>query len=310
MTETAVSPRLLVESETTDSLEQVWVGEDAPVGASKATTTAFRNRLERTPTEGNIDIAVVCNDQQMDEERSLADEVYGSREELPFDVTVHNELTVAELRSVLESETQFLHYIGHINENGFECVDGMLDAKRIDSVGVESFFLNACQSYEQGMSLIDAGAISGVVTLNDVINSGAVRVGMAMVQLLNRGFPLWAALDIARDRSIIGGQYIVVGDGTINVVQTESIVALTYTIESTDDAFELRPVTYHSNNGGMGGFVTPQLSGQKTSYLASGTLPSFTLTKEELEVLFLLENVPVHFDGQFTWSYSIDVDDL
>ncbi|WP_458188661.1 hypothetical protein [Haladaptatus sp. NG-WS-4] len=153
--ESPTSPQSLVEPETTDSLEQVWVGEETPVGASKATTTAFQNRLERTPTTGDVDITVVCNDQQMDEERSIADEVYGSREKLPFDVTVHNELTVEELRDVLESETQFLHFIGHIDEHGFECVDEMLDANELDSVGVEAFFLNACQSYDQGMALIE-----------------------------------------------------------------------------------------------------------------------------------------------------------
>ncbi|WP_227354156.1 CHAT domain-containing protein [Haladaptatus salinisoli] len=307
--EAPASVNSLVEPEATDSLEQMWVGEDAPVGASKATAAAFRNRLERTATSGDIDITVVCNDRQMDEERTLADEVYGSREELPFDVTVRNDLSTAELRAVLESETQFLHYIGHIDEGGFECVDGMLDARELDSVGIEAFFLNACQSYEQGMALIEAGAVGGVVTLNDVINSGAVRVGRTMIRLLNRGFPLWAALDIARDRSIIGGQYIVVGDGCVNIVQTESIVALLYDIETKEDVFELTPITYHSNDGGIGGFVTPQFSGQSTSYLASGSLPTVTLTDGELEEYLLLENVPVHFDGRFTWSYEIDTDE-
>ncbi len=107
--EAPASVNSLVEPETTDSLEQVWVGEDAPVGASKATTAAFRNRLERTPLSGDIDTTVVCNDRQMGEERTLADEVYGSREELPFDVTVRNDLSTEKLRAVLESETQFLH---------------------------------------------------------------------------------------------------------------------------------------------------------------------------------------------------------
>lgn len=308
--ETAARPRSLVEPETVDSLEQVWVGDDAPVGASKATVTAFRNRLERTATEGEIGITVVCNDQEMDEERNLADDVYGSGRELPFDVTIRYELTAVELRTVLESETQFLHYIGHIDESGFKCSDGILDARELDTVGVEAFLLNACQSYEQGMALIDAGAIGGVVTLRDVVNSGAVRVGKAMAQLLNRGFPLSAALDIARDRSIIGGQYTVVGDGGINVVQTESKVALFFEIESDDDAFELTPITYHSNGGGIGGLVAPRLSERKETYLASGALPTITLTKSELEKNLRLENVHIHLDGRFTWSHSVDVDGL
>ncbi|SIR12310.1 hypothetical protein SAMN05421858_1508 [Haladaptatus litoreus] len=305
--ELPLSPRSLVEPETTDSLEQMWVGEDAPVGASKATTTAFRNRLERTPT-GKIDITVVCNDEHMHEERNLADSVYGSRDELPFDVTVYNDRTVSDLRSILESETQFFHYIGHIDEKGFKCADGMLDVRTLDSVGVEAFLLNACQSYEQGMALIDAGAVGGVVTLNDVINSGAVRVGKSMVRLLNRGFPLWAALDIARDRSIIGGQYTVVGDGSVDMVQTESAVALLFEIKRKGELFELKRRTYIGGADGLGGIVKPQTSDRM--FLTSGSLPPVTLSADELESHLSLENVPISVDGQLVWSEEIDVAEL
>ncbi|WP_231182882.1 CHAT domain-containing protein [Haladaptatus sp. DYF46] len=304
--ETAATPRSFVEPERADSLEQVWVGDDAPLGASKATLTAFRNRLERTATEGEIDITVVCNDDEMDEERNLADEVYGSERNLRFDVTVRHDLSVAELRSVLESETHFLHYIGHIDDGGFNCRDGTLDAAELDDIGVEAFLLNACQSYEQGMALIEAGAIGGVVTLSDVINSGAVRVGKTMARLLNRGFPLWAALDIARDRSIIGGQYTVVGDGSINVVQTESITAVLFDIETNGEQFEMTPTTYLSNSDGMGAFVHLQLDEANQSYLASGTLSTLTLDKDEFARFLALEDVPVRLDGQFTWSYAVD----
>ncbi len=304
------NPRSFVEPESTDSLEQVWVGDDAPIGASKATATAFRNRLERTATTDDISITVVCNDQQMDEERGLADSVYGSRDELPFDVAIHRDLTVAELRSVLESETQFLHYIGHIDECGFRCADGVLDAGTLDSVGVEAFLLNACQSYEQGMALIDAGAVGGVVTINDVINSGAVRVGKAMVRLLNRGFPLSAALDIARDRSIIGGQYIVVGDGSVDVVQTESIVALLLEIETRGEGFDLSLHSYLSGEGGVGGFVAPQVGSESQCYLAPGTLDTFSVSRDELRETLALENTPLLVDGVFTWSDEIELDEL
>ena len=310
VSETPSGPRSVVEPESSESLEQVWAGDDAPVGASKATVTAFRNRLERSAKKGEIDITVVCNDAEMGEERDLADEVYGSGRSLPFDVTVQYELTTAELRAVLESETQFLHYIGHIDESGFKCTDGTLDAETLDSVGVEAFLLNACQSYEQGMALIEAGSIGGVVTLSDVINSGAVRVGKAMAQLLNYGFPLSAALDIARDRSIIGGQYTVVGDGTLNVVQTESIVAILLDIETNDGMFEVTPITYLSNDGGIGGFVNLQMGNTDQSYLASGTLATLTLNGSELLEFLGLENVPIRLDGRFMWSAESNIDEL
>ncbi|MEM4781995.1 MAG: hypothetical protein QXG03_10615, partial [Halalkalicoccus sp.] len=103
-----------VEPARAESLEQTWVGSETPMGASKATPQAYYNRLARERSTGDISITVVCNDTEMAEERDLVDDVYGSREELPFDVSAHRNLTRAELRDVLEREVDFLHYIGHI----------------------------------------------------------------------------------------------------------------------------------------------------------------------------------------------------
>ncbi|UPW00256.1 hypothetical protein M0R88_17320 [Halorussus gelatinilyticus] len=306
--------RPVVEPEGTDSVEQAWIGDRAPVDASKATPTAFRNRLKQETEAEDIEISVVCNDTAMDEERDIAAEVYGSRENLPFDVTVHRDLRTDELREVLAEETAFLHYIGHIDGSGFECADGHLDAAELDSVGAEAFVLNACQSYEQGMELIDAGSVGGVVTLSDVINSGAVRVGKTMVRLLNRGFPLRAALAIARDRSIVGDQYIVVGDGNVDVVQTESNVAMLCVVETGDDeatdGFDVTLKSYPSGQGGMGGFFASQFGDSDRYHLTSGKHGPYSMTKEELRKTLALENIPMEVDGEFTWSNEFDVDRL
>ncbi|WP_135805495.1 caspase family protein [Halorussus marinus] len=300
----------VVEPEPTDSIEQAWLGDSAPIDASKATPTAFRNRLDHDEPDGDIDIVVVCNDTAMGEERDLAAEVYGSREELPFDVTVRRDLTARELRGVLADDAAFLHYIGHIDEEGFECADGHLDATTLESVGVEAFVLNACQSYEQGMALVEAGSVGGVVTLDDVINSGAVRVGKTMIRLLNRGFPLRAALSIAKGRSLVGDSYIVVGDGNVEVSQTKSKVALLFEIETNGDGFELTPRSYPSNSIGMGSFVTPQIEDNCQSYLASGTLDTFRMSAEELQQIFFMENLPAKIDGKFSWSNDVDLEQL
>ncbi|MFB6092741.1 MAG: hypothetical protein ABEK02_07005, partial [Haloquadratum sp.] len=202
-----------VQPPDSDSLEQAWLGAGIPIGASKASLQAYRNRLSREPIQGDIGITVVCNDPKMADEREAVEDVYGSREELPFEVRTYYELPVEALREVLASETEFLHYIGHIDEAGFQCPDGTLDARTLETVGVDSFLLNACQSYEQGMELIERGAIAGIVTLNDVVNSGAVDIGQSLSRLLNYGFPIRTSLEIARTDSHIGGDYIVVGDG-------------------------------------------------------------------------------------------------
>jgi hypothetical protein len=166
------------------------------------------------------------------------------------------------------------------------------------------------------MELIDAGSVGGVVTLSDVINSGAVRIGKTMVRLLNRGFPLRAALSIARSRSIVGDQYIVVGDGNLDVVQTESNMALLFVVESTetddsgDPEFELTVKSYPSGEGGMGGFFRNRFDETRRCYLTSGEHGPYPMTKAELQTTLSMENVPMKIDGQFTWSTEIDVGEL
>jgi hypothetical protein len=296
--------------EETDSLEQAWFGDGAPVGASKPTVEAFRNRLDRTPADGDIDITVVCNDPEMDEERSVVDDVYGSRDELPFDVAVHRELSRADLRGLLAADCDFLHYIGHINDEGFQCADGKLDAATLDTVGVDAFFLNACQSYHQGLSLIEAGGIGGVVTLRDVINSGAVTLGRTLARLLNRGFPLRAALNIAGEETVIGSQYIVVGDGGHAIAQPESGTPYICTLDTEGDALELAFTTYPTNDRGMGTVVAPQVPHNEGYYLSSGEVEPFTVSQSSVLEYFQATPAPVLIDGELTWTSDVEEDDL
>lgn len=301
----------LVEPEQTDSIEQAWVGDDVPVGASKATAQAFRNSLDREEKRRDVNIVVVCNDQEMVDEHRVASEVYGSREELPFDVTLYENLTVDRLALVLESDIDFFHYIGHIEEDGFRCSDGLLDAASLSEVCVDTFFLNACRSYHQGMELIESGAVGGVVTLDEVINSGAISVGKAMARLLNRGFTLRAALTVASDRSIVGPQYIVVGDGNMDIAHAESPIPNLVEIHSaSDDLFDVSYETYYSAHFGVGSVVRPTVSPDGDHFLVGSRHSQFTMDRERLREFFDLELVPVRIDGQLTWSDRVDVDKL
>ena len=302
-------PDSFVRPDSESSIEQTWIGEETPIGASKSVAEAYRNRLDRSPTAGAIDITVVCNDDRMSAEHDLAGEVYGSREELPFDVTVRRELTTEALRETLTEPTDFLHYIGHIDDGGFDCADGKLDTATIEDVGVDAFFLNACQSYEQGLNLIRAGAIGGIVTVNDVLNTGAVDIGRAVARLLNAGFPLRAALDIARDESVVGIQYLVLGDGSLSVVQAEDNTPKLFEISRTGDEFELEFKTIASH-AGIGGLVTPYLKEYNKYYLNSGTIDTFEVSKDELEHFLTLEDVPIKVDGKLHWSYDLEVGEI
>jgi hypothetical protein len=299
-----------VRPESTDALEQVWVGDGTPLGATKALPEAYHNRLRRSAVEGDIDITVVCNDRSMTAESAVVDETYGAGVDLPFEVTVHEDLTRAELRAAF-AEGDFLHYVGHIDDRGFACTDGPLDAGTLDSVGVDAFLLNACTSFEQGAELVRAGAVAGIVTLNDVVNDEAVQMGRLLARLLNHGFPLTGALDVANDVRPIGDQYTVVGDGTLTLARSKGSPPNAPVVVDVDgDTYEVEYNLYPTNRVSTGGLVRPYINGGSEHYLFSSHLDTFRVDGEALADFLADETRPIRIDGQLRWSDSMDLDAL
>lgn len=304
------SPTKYVQVTETSAVEQAWVGEGVPLGATKAVPKAFENLTQREENEANLRLAVVCNDENMLQEGAEVVDVYGAREELQFEIEIFKHLTKSELRNVLTGSVDFLHYVGHIDQDGFECTDGALDAATLEDIGVESFVLNACHSYRQGLALIEAGAIGGVVTLDAVINSGAIRVGKMIARLLNRGFPLRPALMIARNRSVYGLQYLVVGDGNFDIATNHGLVPVLTEVRSCEEGFDIGIETYPTRVIGMGSVFQPYLSqGTDEWYMASSQLSEFHVDEKELRTYLERHVHPVIFDGELTWSDRIDLEE-
>ena len=291
----------LVDPAPTDAFETVWADDGVPVGATKASVSGYRNGLEHTPAE-EIGVTVVVNDEGMADEGDVAGEVYGDDAEFPFDLRVYRNLTTDRLKAVLETEREFLHYVGHIEPDGFECSDGRLDARDLEFVGVDAFFLNGCASYDQGVALLDSGAVGGVVTVTEVVNSGATRVGKAMVKLLNHGFPLRSALSVASGQSFVGGQYSVVGDGDIDVVQREDLGAPMTEVTETEDGYAVSLRVYPTNDITVGAQSTTIFDRESTYHLSPGTLVERTYddADELMEALELGGGV-VQYDGEILW---------
>lgn len=298
-----------VQPTSAETLEQAWVGEGTPVGATKSIPEAYYNRLDREPVEGDIRITVVCNDGEMTDERDAVDQAYGTREDLPFDIRVERDLTTDELRTVLAQRTEFFHYIGHIDDRGFECPDGMLDAATLETVGAQAFLLNACTSYKQGLELVRAGSVGGVVTLSDVGNTGAARVGRTFARLLNNGFPLYGALDVAGEESLSGAQYVVVGDGNVTVAQHSCGMAHVCYVDSSSSPFEVQFATYPSRDR-MSGIFQPPIDSSDVHFLYSGSTGTFELSRSQLQDALDTRLIPVEVDGELTWSDKIRLHSL
>lgn len=294
----------------TDTLERAWVGDGRAINANDLYLTGVKNRFASESTGDPITIGVVCNDERMVAE--VDSNLYGDREELPFDVAIHANLTREDLRVLLESDLDFFHYIGHVEQGGFVCRDGTLDANDIDTVGVDTFLLNGCQSYDQGRAVIDAGGVGGIVTHGDVDNTSATAVGRLVAGLLNAGHSLRSALSVVGRRHLVIGRYSVIGDGAVQIAQSESGTPNLLEIKRAPDneGYEVLIATYPTLGTAMGSCYTPYASSVDRYFLAGGELPPLFLSLPEVVDLLALERVPTIIDGEFWWSTDVSLGDL
>ncbi len=304
------SEQRIVEPQSVETIDHAWVGDGCPLGSNKLTLESRRQRIEREPAKRQtIRIRVVCNDNSMKAEGAV-NELYGFRKSMDYDVDIAYNLTTAELRELLATDIDFFHYIGHIDHDGVQCADGVLDTTTLDTVGVRSFLLNACRSYEQGSALVEKGSQAGVVTLSDVSNHAATKVGRTLARLLNVGFPFRAALSIAQKQSLTGYQYVVVGDGGIALCQSPSGTCTHTKVTRRENHFAVEKHGRHLLNQAAGGTFKPYYGDGDICYLSSGYIDTFDMTSEELNDLFEMQPMPIEYDGDLYWSEDITASDL
>lgn len=287
------------------SLEHVYVGDGIPVSASKIVEAGYRADIDRESRSSTISIQVVCNDPSMQHE--VEDDLYGGREELPFDVSVTYDTSVRELETLLQSDTDFFHYIGHLDGEYFYCRDGRLDPDELSAVGVRGFLLNGCESVEQGIALTEAGASGGIVTVSQVADRGAAAVGMMLARLLDQGFSLRGALTVAREQQLLGGQYVGVGNTSIALVQSKAMTPAVAEIESTPaGAFTVRMRTYPTDIAQMGTAYMPHLGRLYMRFITGGVTPPVRVSRRELRQFLDRDHfLPVRFGGEFVWSPEV-----
>ncbi|MGQ3328420.1 caspase family protein [Halorubrum sp. FL23] len=299
-----------VRPEPVDTVEHAWVGAGVPLDANKATLDAYHRRLEAGAVEqSRISVLVVCNDEQMREEGQVAD-LYGLRDMVQFDIEVRHDLTREEMRETLQSDVDFLHYIGHVDDRGMQCTDEYLDLTNEElDVGVSAFLLNACQSYRQGEALVHRGSRGGIVTLSDVANSPATQLGRIIARLMNSGFNLRTALHVAKRELITGHQYIVVGDGGTTICQSRSGMAVIFNLhKESKEAWCLSSEFYPNGNHGVGSLSWLNINVADSNYYIPSDVSFENVDSEDLSNLLDLELVPVFYDNELTWSDNLTLD--
>jgi hypothetical protein len=302
----AVASVDIVKPELREGRSHGWLADGVPIDVFKSTPTAYHNRLAFLDRDDyQRGVTVVLNDEEMGREHSDVETIYRQRaEEYAMDLTFEKNLSVDELASVFESSNDFVHYIGHCEEDGLRCPSGYLSTTSLGGVETETFFLNACGSFHEGMELVEKGAVAGAVTFSQVLNEHAVRVGSAFARLLMHGFGIERALRLARRRIMMGKDYAVVGDGTHSLPQSESRLPTSVTLERVeDDQFLLTYDQYTTKH--TGAHYHPYVEGNEYADLC-GNDSQFALDHEAVVEFLSRSEVPVIYDGDFYWSEELE----
>ncbi len=282
-----------------------WLADGVPIDVFKSTPEAYYNRLEfLTNCDETTSICVVLNDDSMAGEHTDVAEIYQQRgEELSIDVEIKQDLKTASLAHVFESSWNFIHFIGHCETDGLRCPDGNLSMTCIDRSHVETFFLNACGSFYEGMELIEKGSVAGAVTLSKVLNEHAVKVGSTFAKLLSYGFSIERAMQLARRRIMMGKDYAVVGDGTHRLTQGKHPVPTTAELETLKNGQYVLTLESFSTRE-AGSYYMPPVPENDLSYLC-GTDSTFILSDEQIQSFLDSSQLPVIYDGDLYWSQEL-----
>lgn len=283
-----------------------WLADGTPIDVFKTLPEAYQNHLDylEAGASEEMSVVVVLNDRDMTGEHERVAEIYQERAaDSRMNVQLEYELTCQELAELFEEPHEFLHYIGHCEVDGLRCADGHLSMTDLEETNVQTFFLNACGSYYEGLDLVRKGAIAGAVTFRKVLDEQAAKVGTAFAHLLMSGFPIETALRLSRRRIMMGKDYAVVGNGMQNLsMEDEPDTGVIYV--DTLDSGNLS-VSWDPN-------VTWELGGYYRITLGDGFPPrlSGNRTEAELQPSVLAEfiedeDLPVILDGEFCWSHEI-----
>ncbi|NIB99668.1 hypothetical protein [Halobacterium sp. R2-5] len=288
-----------------------WVAGDFSPSAANPTVGSFRRGLDWPQGDDPLDVHVVYNDARLEAGDETA---YDTHQTAETDVRVSRDLSTAELREALYAETDFLHFVGHVTDSGMVCPDGTLDTRTLARTGVKAFFLNGCRSYEQGRALLTAGSVGGVVTVDDVADDVAGRVGHDISLLLDSGFPLYAVLDVLDRTGTPAERYSILGSGTLAFRRNPSGTPSMYAFDTDEfgadsDTVPVSIQRYPYGENGMGTFVVPTYP-TVDGVVANGGVRRNSIPLAALEQLLDASPAPILLDGDLRYTSNLTLEDF
>lgn len=278
-----------------------WLAEGTPINVFKSTPAAYGNRSRYYGrSEESISVVAVLNDRAMSEEHAEVADIYRQRaRDLELDIAIREHLTTDELAAAFGTGHDLLHFVGHCEDGGLRCPDGTLAATDLDESNVQTFFLNACGSYYEGMDLIRKGSVAGAITFNTVLDAQAAKVGTMFARLVAHGYSIERALGLASRRVLVNKDYGVVGDGTYVLTQTENVIGPEGRLERIgDDRFRLNYSVWTPQMPG-GSFGVAFDHEERDIFGGEITLER---TTEEVRAFLSESGCPVIYRGDIHWG--------
>jgi hypothetical protein len=291
----------LVQPELGPGREHGWLADDVPIEVFKTFPEAYENRRKYLAREGSeLTVAAVLNNADMRAEHDHAIEHYELRaDELNIDITIRENISVAELARTFEATHDLVHFIGHRESAGLECADGYLSTASLSESNARTFFLNACGSYPEGEALIRKGSIAGGVTFESVLDSEAARVGTTFARLMVLGFSVKRGLDYARRQLLMPKDYAVVGDGTHVLAQSDALVPPMRWLFREGDQFRILADNYEP--WAHGGYMQSTLVEETNRRHLLGHERVYTVDWAELQTYLDTAQAPIVYEEQLWW---------
>lgn len=280
-----------------------WRAPGQPVTAFDAVPAGFRNRDRYADEAETLSVLAVASGVDDHAELSRAVEHYDRRRhDLGLDVTTLTEPTVAALARAFERGTDLLHFVGHREPGGLACADGVFSPTTLRTSNARTFFLNACDSYDDGVTLVERGSVAGVVTCRDVLDEMAAGVGATFARLLASGFSVAGATQTARREALVGSDYLAVGDGTHVVSQSDAIAPTRFDVEMLGpDRFRVEVWNYSPVYPGLQSThplhdAGPRLLGERRTYVVD---------RQRFETLLDENEGPYFYRGRVLWAEEV-----
>jgi hypothetical protein len=196
-----------------DAQTKHWYSAGCPVDATLSGLGELKNGRNYARDRRIPEVCIICNEPPMAKEISLLEELLDG----VASVEVRTDLGCADLVHTFSEGFDIVHYAGHCDRRGLKCRDGHADLSSAGACDVPVFFLNACTSYIQGVRLIEKGAVCGIATMFRLLDEAALDVSTGFYRMLTRGYPIMTSYLGARECSVTGKEYLLIGDGFYKV---------------------------------------------------------------------------------------------